>query len=107
MVSAHLDYTDSHIAIPDETHEFKLDNNVGTDYFCVLYSRNELDINDMVRRMGMAEGSFYKKLKTVLGGLMVLPKEIVYDNKVVGFKSLSARGVVPLVVEISHRDINE
>ncbi len=107
MVSAHLDYTDSHIAIPDETHEFKLDNNVGTDYFCVLYSRNELDINDMVRRMGMAEGSFYKKLKTVLGGLMVLPKEIIYDNKVVGFKSLSARGVVPLVVEISHRDINE
>ena len=107
MVSAHLDYTDSHIALPDETHEFKLDKNVGTDYFCGVYSHDELDINDIVRRMGMAEGSFYKKLKTVLGGAMVLPNEINYDSKEVGFKSLSTRMVVPLIVELSHRDINE
>ena len=105
-ISPYLNYTDSHIALPDETHEFELDTKVGTDYFCVLYSYEELDIKDIVRRMAISEGSFYRKLKTVLGYYLVPQKEIHYSSDGIGFTSNSTLPVVPLVVEISHRDIN-
>ena len=105
-VSPYLNYTDSHIALPDETHEFELDTKAGTDYFCVLYSYEELDIKDIVRRMAISEGSFYRKLKTVLGYYLVPQKEINYSSDGIGFSSTSTMSVVPLVVEISHRDIN-
>ncbi len=105
-VSAFMSYNDTHIAIPDETHEFKLDNTVGTDYFCVLYSRVELDIDILIDKIKVTEGSIYKKLKTVLGNLLVAQGDVVYDRNKVAFSSGSGAVVVPMVVEISHRGIS-
>lgn len=105
-VSAFMSYNDTHIAIPDETHEFKLDNTVGTDYFCVLYSRVELDIDILIDKIKVTEGTIYKKLKTVLGNLLVAQGDVVYDRNKVAFSSGSGAVVVPMVVEISHRGIS-
>ena len=106
-ISAYLNYTDSHVPLPDEFHEFELDAKEGTDYFCVLYSHEELDIKDIVRRMAISEGTFYRKLKTVLGYYLVPQSEISYSKDGIGFSCNSSMPVVPLVVEISHRGIGE
>ena len=107
FISAYLNYTESHMSLPSEKYYFELDTKAGTDYFCVLYSHDKLDIKDIVRSMAISEGSFYRKLKTVLGAYLVPQSDIKYSHDGIGFSSYSSSMVVPLVVEISHRDINE
>lgn len=105
-VSAYLNYSHSVIAIPDEAHEFELDAVAGTDYFCVLYSQEELDIHDIVARMHDAEGSFYQKLRKVLGDLLAPQEDIRYIRNYIGFSAKTNQQIVPLVVEISHKGID-
>lgn len=104
-ISAYLNYSDNYIAIPDETHEFELDATPGIDYFCVLYSQEELDVNYLVEEIRLANGSFYDKLKTVLGELLAPKEDIRYIMNDIGFSAKTDNPVVPLVVEISHHDI--
>ena len=104
-ISAYLNYSENNIAIPDESHEFELDTTPGIDYFCVLYSQKELDVNYLVKEIRRANGSFYDKLKTVLGELLVPKEDIRYIMNDIGFSAKTDNPVVPLVVEISHQDI--
>lgn len=104
-VSAYLNYSENNIAIPDESHEFELDATPGIDYFCVLYSQEELNINSIVDEICRANGTFYDKLKKVLGDKLAPKKDIRYIQNDIGFSAKTNSPVVPLVVEISHQDI--
>lgn len=104
-ISAYLNYSENNIAIPDESHEFELDAVPGTDYFCVLYSQEELDVNNLVEEIRQANGSFYDKLKTVLGELLATKEDVRYIKNDIGFSAKTDNPIVPLIVEISHQDI--
>ena len=104
-ISAFLNYSENNIAIPDESHEFELDDTSGTDYFCVLYAQEDLDINKILEQLKSAQGSFYNKLKTVLGDKMVPLDDVRYVQNSMGFSAKSDKPVVPLVIEITHKDI--
>lgn len=104
-ISAYLNYSENNIAIPDESHEFELDATPGIDYFCVLYSQEELDVNYLVEKIRQANGSFYDKLKKVLGELLAPKGDVRYIMNDIGFSAKTDNPVVPLVVEISHQDI--
>ena len=104
-ISAYLNYSENNIAIPDDTHEFELDTTPGIDYFCVLYSQEELNINHLVDEIKRANGTFYDKLKAVLGGKLAPKDDIRYILNDIGFSAKTDLPVVPLVVEISHQDI--
>lgn len=104
-ISAYLNYSENNIAIPDEAHEFELDATPGIDYFCVLYSQEELNINNLVDEISRANGTFYDKLKIVLGDKLAPKDDIRYIQNDIGFSAKTDFSVVPLVVEISHQDI--
>lgn len=104
-ISAYLNYSENNIAIPGESHEFELDATPGIDYFCVLYSQEELNINNLVDEIGRANGTFYNKLKAVLGDKLASKEDIRYIQNDIGFSAKTDSPVVPLVVEISHEDI--
>ena len=104
-ISASLNYSENNIAIPDESHEFELDITPGIDYFCVLYSQEELNINNLVDEISRENGTFYDKLKAVLGDKLASKKDIRYIQNDIGFSAKTDSPVVPLVVEISHQDI--
>ena len=106
IISAYMNYSENNFALPDEEHEFEFDATAGLDYFCVLYSEEELDINNIVKQIKRAGGSFYQQLKTVLGDKIVPQSEVKYNQKNMGFSATSNRTIVPLVVEIPHRDIS-
>lgn len=103
--SAHLGYKVHHLALPDETGHYQLDNNPGTDYFCVLYAKRQIDVTRIMRQMARVQGDFLTRLYTVLGqgvvaeaqGRLGLPGEIRFRAQ--------GRGehIVPIVVEIPHR----
>ena len=102
-ISAYLNYSDNNIAIPDETHEFELDTTPGTDYFCVLYSQQEIDVNNIVEQIRLAEGTFYKKMKKVLGSSLATKEDVRYIQNDIGFSAKTDNPIVPLIVEISHK----
>jgi hypothetical protein len=106
IISAYMNYSENNFALPDEEHEFEFDATAGLDYFCVLYSEEELDINNIVKQIKLSGGSFYQQLKTVLGDKIVPQSEVKYNQKNMGFSATSNRTIVPLVVEIPHRDIS-
>lgn len=101
--SALLDYNQNNIAIPDESHEFQFDNVAGTDYFCVLYSQEELDIDRVIKNIRDASGSFYEKLISAMGTKLVPKEDIVYTPDKIKVSGKSNSVVVPLVVEINHK----
>ena len=104
-VSANLNYTTNTIALPDETHEFEFDSTAGTDYFCILYSQNELPINEMISQITRCKGSFLDRINTVLSKYLALKSEIAYTPDKLAFKANSDNPVVPLIVEIPHKGI--
>ena len=106
VVSAYMNYSENNFAIPDEQHEFEFDTTAGTDYFCVLYSQEELNINSIVTQLKQANGTFYQKLTTVLGKKAVPQQDVRYIQNSMGFSAKSNQTIVPLVVEIPHKGIN-
>ena len=105
-ISAYMNYLQNNIYLPGEEHEFKLDMTAGTDYFCVLFAKEELDINSIVAQLKNEEGTIYQKLSKVLGNKLVSQNEIQYDRSSISFNAKSDNTVVPLVIEIAHKDIN-
>ena len=103
-ISAALVYKSNDIAIPDEKWYIEMDHITGKDYICVLYSRDELPINDIVKNMKAKSGSFFDKVAKVLSDKTVPAKTIKYDTSTINFSVKNTNKiVVPIIVEIDHK----
>lgn len=101
---AYLPYSRNNIAIPDEDSYNMLDSISGKSYYCFLYSKIKLDIDNILQNIEIAGGNMWERIKSVLGDSMV-------DNNFTEFKlsdkiSFNAkskdRSVIPLLIEIDH-----
>lgn len=101
-ISPALTYKQSHIAIPNEKWYIEMDNNTGTDFMCVLYSKKELDIKRIKEGIANGTGSIYDRLNTQLGSLIVPVEDITFQNNTISFKASSNGCVVPIVAAINH-----
>ena len=98
--------SNSQVAFPSEKKVVKMDNNPGTDYMLILYSQEPLDAAKMLEKMNAAKGGLSQKIKAALGDKLILPSNVTYNTKAIGFevtKSQHAGTVVPLMVELSHK----
>jgi len=102
-VSAALSYKTNKISIPDENSYVQFDDNVGTDFLFVLFSKVELDIESIMYQMANSPGSHYERVKKViLGGEAYDPLDHWYTDRVsLDTKFKNAR-VKPIMIEISH-----
>ncbi len=101
---AYLPYRQNNVAIPDEESFNMLDETAGTSYFCFLYSKEELDIDKIMKEIESTEGTFWERLNKVLDNKRVDKKDITYsyDGKI-NFNAKSVeKAVVPVLVEINH-----
>ncbi len=102
-VSAALTYKQNDVALPSEDHYITMDNTVGKDYLCVLYSKDQLDIEKVKRELDATRGKFMNRLKMVLGDQLVAPENISFEGDEMAFKAFSNGGsVVALIVETDH-----
>ena len=101
-ISAALTYNSNHIAIPNENYFVEMDDTKGTDYMCVLYSKNALDIDSIVNIIKSTEGSFYNKVKNAIKGDLIPTNDIRYIINKIGFSAKSDNTIVPIIVEITH-----
>ena len=102
-ISAALTYKSNKIAIPDETYYVEMDNTTGTDYMCVLYSKESLDINQIIGQIKSASGSFQEKVYSVIGDKIAPNNDINLAQGKIGFNAVTGNIVVPVFIEISHK----
>jgi C1A family cysteine protease len=101
--SAYLDYSKNEIMIPNEDYWVQMDNNVGTDYLCILFSKEELDIKAIAKQMQRQSGSFDAKLKAALQNKMVENRSVNLAKDKISFEAkLNGKTVVPITLEIKH-----
>jgi hypothetical protein len=103
-VSALLNYQDSAVALPGEDQELVLDAVPGMEYLFVLYAKQALDIQAIMRRFENAAGTPRERLAAAVG-TNLLRSGVGYDEKDAAFavETGDSRAVVSLIVAIDHR----
>lgn len=101
-ISPVLSYKQSHIAIPDDKWYMEMDNNVGTDYMCVLYSMHELNINRIISLVKARKGSFVEKIVDCIGSDIASIDDITFDSNRITFKASTNGTVVPIIIAMHH-----
>ena len=103
-ISAALTDKKNDVAIPDEDHYIEFDNKAGKDFLCVLYSKNELNINDLISKIGAQQGTFSERIFKVLSEKIVDPKDISFAKDKISFTAFSkGKTIVPMMVELEHK----
>ncbi len=109
------------VAFPSDTKIIKLDDNKGTDYLMILYSKEKLNMDEMLEAMNKTKGGLSAKIMAALGDKLIDKKKIQYDKQKVGFSvnikagtrnltvenddkntEVATGSVVPLMIEIKH-----
>lgn len=103
MTSTHVG-ANTVVAFPSDTKIIKLDENKGIDYLLILYSKEKLNMDDMLKTMSNKQGGLSAKIMAALGNKLIKKEDISYAGTQVGFevKENAAGTVVPLMIEIKH-----
>ena len=103
-ISAALTDKKNDVAIPDEDHFIEFDNKAGKDFLCVLYSKNELNINDIINKIGSQQGTFSERIFKAIGDQIVDTKDISFTKEKISFTAFSkGKTIVPMMVELEHK----
>jgi hypothetical protein len=94
------------VLLPSEGDRYTMDDTKGKDFLCVLYSREELDLENVTSRMRNSSGTFMQRLYKTLGQSVVPSNQVQYS--LAGRMSFTAntfgrQGVVPIVIELIHQ----
>lgn len=104
--STFFNYTNSEIAIPNEDYFIEFDNKPGKDILCVLYSKEELNINDIVNRANSGSGDFVANIKSALKSKMFNGDDVTFKNDKIQFNASSKSPlakVVPIFISVNHQ----
>lgn len=121
LVSTHVG-ANTVVAFPSDTKIIKLDDNKGTDYLMVLYSKEKLNVDSLMNTMNTTKGGLSAKIIAALGDKLISKNKIKFDGSKVGFSVNVKPGtrnstvendskdnigpatgsVVPLMIEIKH-----
>ena len=90
--------------VPDEDTPIEIDETIGTDYLCVLFSKEDLDISNIYSQIQAASGSFQEKINTVLKDKLVPADQINFKFSEADFLVRETdKTVVALIIEHDHQ----
>ncbi|MGJ8743179.1 C1 family peptidase [Polaribacter sp.] len=101
-----FNYSNSEIALPNEDYFIEFDNNPGRDILCVLYSKEKLNINDLVTKVSGSSGDFVSNVKKALSDKIFKGSDISFSKDKISFNASSktnASKVVPIFIEVNHQ----
>jgi hypothetical protein len=104
--SPFFNYTNSEIAIPNEEYYIEFDNKPGQDILCVLYSKERLDINNIISKARYGSGDFVANVKKALQYKMFKGSELTFEDNKIAFKAASnssSSKVVPIFISVNHQ----
>ena len=112
--SALLDYSENTVVYPSETQAVKLDDVPGTDYLIVLYSLEELDIEQIMEAYEDVAGNsvrdfdLYTAVKNAIGeDIVVSPSDTTFSKNAIDFsvkmEAPKKNKVLPIIIKIKHK----
>ena len=90
------------IALPAYNESITMDSVKGMDYYCFLYSCEELDIHEIMDKMKTADGSFYDRVKQAVGDKLAPMSDVRFVLNRVEFNAMTEKMVVPVIIEAKH-----
>jgi hypothetical protein len=103
-VSPLLNYSDSTVSLPGDGMAFALDA-PGTEFLAVLYSKQALDIQSIMRRFESVEGSIAMRLSAAVGNSLHLSFPYNQDEAAFTATPDDPRAVTALIIAIDHSPI--
>lgn len=104
-LSAALNYKDNEIALPNEIGNFQMDDQIGTDYMLMLFSRNNLDIKKVKSFLENSKKSKGESLKDYFGDNLIVSEDVIYSSNEISFET-KYKGdddkVLALIIEYEH-----
>ena len=102
-ISPVLNYRSGTVAYPSENKFIQMDDNVGKDFLFILYSKDELPIDNIYNEIKTSFGPILDRVRRVLSDDLILPSNIEFmKNKIHFISKSNERTVVALVIEIDH-----
>lgn len=104
-ISPYLGYKNSEFALPDEDNYIRMDNTKGNDYFCFLYSKKEIDINNILQSIEAESGTFQQKIEKVLNNRIINENKIDYSkgDKIAFSATSDTKDIVPVIIKMEHK----
>jgi len=103
QISAALTYSKSEFAIPNEEQHIRMDNQVGTDFMCIIYAKEALDIEEIKQKIRNENGTFQEKVQKVLSVYSVEKEKIHFSPNEISFNTdLTPKSLVSVVLSIKH-----
>ncbi len=108
-VSAALTYKRNDVPIPAEDKHIRMDDKVGTDYLCLIYSKEALNVDDIRQKIENSSNrlNFKQKVEAALGEKLMKDNEVSFDRssgKMAFNAKAKGRNCVAMIVEIEHID---
>jgi Domain of unknown function (DUF4384)/Pregnancy-associated plasma protein-A len=103
--NGYLDQKNQKVLLPSANERYTMDETKGKDILCVLYSREQLDIENVRAQMQQQRGTFMQRLYKVLGQNVVPSNQILYSaNGKMSFaaNTYAQQSIVPIVIELIH-----
>ena len=103
--NAYFKVKDQKVLLPSENERYTMDNVKGKDFLCVLYSRQELDIESITANMKSAKGTFMQRLYSSLGDKIVPANQILYaqgGKMAFNASTIGNQAIVPIVIVLRH-----
>jgi len=93
------------VMLPAADRSFTLDTVTGNDFFLVLVSEKELNVEEVAAKIKNASGSFAQKVYSAFGSELISPVNIAYQPTQVSFevKGNPTGTIVPMLVRIVHK----
>lgn len=103
-ISAALTDKKTEVAIPDEEHFIEFDYKPGRDWLCVLYSKDEMNIDDVVKKISEQKGNFSERVYKALSDKIAESKATTYSKDNIAFTGFTnGKSIVPLIVMMEHK----
>ncbi|MBK8874221.1 MAG: DUF4384 domain-containing protein [Bacteroidetes bacterium] len=100
-ISPLMPYQNNPIVIPGEDYFAQMDNTIGTDVICILYSKKKLDFQNLQIRLDGMSGELYSNIKYILGNKILSASEVKCNSSNqylnTNFSAKSATGEMLLV----------
>jgi hypothetical protein len=103
-ISPLLPYNKNNIAIPDENSYNMLDDVKGKSYYCFLYSKESLDLKELLKQVKIEKGTFLQKVQKSLGD-KIIKKDIKYScGDEIRFRASTIdKKLIAVIVEFEHK----
>lgn len=89
--------------VPDENTPIYIDETIGTDYLCVIFSKEDLDITSIYHKIKRTSGHIENKISTVLYDKLIPKNQIEFKASAADFTVIeSNKSIVTLIIEHVH-----